>query len=257
MFIILAVVLTIFIGGFFLVKDTIFSPKYDDKVSALNDNLLDCFENSYEGLLEVDGLQGGYMQRPDAEFLDAGIAFVPFHYYEGEGRMPTLREIEDQLGEGAKGVISACIDIYLESSSAYDLSYNDFNVLVKVYDNEVIFVSKMKLRVGYDNKTVVVDYGDFEVGVDSKLKDMYDLSVIIVNQATSDPEEWIDLTEIYEFADENDLNVTILELEEDPHSYLFEITNNKFEYYPSTFQFFEKFNLIDLGFPTGLEVGEE
>jgi hypothetical protein len=254
MFVVLAVIFTVSIVGFFFLKDSFAPSKYDDGVSAMNDNILDCFEGTYKGLLEVNGLQGGYWQRPDDEYLEAGIVFVPYHYYEGDGRLPTIKMIEKELGEGAKDMIAGCIDIYLERDSSYDLSYDDYEVFVKVYDNEVIFVSDMKLSVGYDNKTVIIDYEDFEISVDSKLSDMYDLSSIIVRQGEDDPEEWIDLTEIHEFADERDLNVTILELEEDSYSYLFVISNNYPEYYPATFQFFNKYNLIDLGFPTGLSV---
>jgi len=257
LFIILAVVLAVSIAGFFLVKDSFGFSKYDDKVSALNDDLLDCFELAYERLLEINGLQGGLIQRPDDEYLDAGVVFVPYHYYEGEGRLPMVKMIEKELGLGAKGMVSGCVDIYLERSSSYDLSYNDFEVLVKIYDNEVIFVSDMKLNVDYDNKSVIVDYEDFEISIDSKLNDMYAMSDIIVSQAEKNEEEWIDLTEIYNFANERDLNVTISELEEDPKSYLFVISSNRPRYFPSNFQFFNKYNLIDLGFPTGLESEEE
>ena len=85
----------------------------------------------------------------------------------------------------------------------------------------------------------------------SNLKSIYELNTLIIGKIKDDSEEWIELTEINEFARENNLDVDIIGVEDDQVSYLFVIKTKEEKVYPSTFQFLNKYKLEKVYFPTG------
>ncbi len=251
LFVIASVVILLLIGGYLIFQDSFTTKKYDPKVSILKDNLLDCFKGNYEDALEISAYQGGYIEKPDSEILEAQTIFIPYYYYEGKDLFPTKEKMEKEIGKASQNLIDTCITYYPDSS--YDLSYKDFEVFAEIKEKEVLFITNMELIVKYDNRTVILEFKDFDVYVDSKLYDMYEVAKVIANQANTDPEEWIDLTEIYEEVEKRDLNATILGLEEEISTHLFIIETESPYVYPSKLQFLNKYSLKGIGFPENLE----
>ena len=256
LFIIAGIILVVGISGYLFFQQSFAQNKYDPKVSTLKDNLLDCFKNNYETALEISAYQGGYIEKPNKEILEIETVFVPYYYYEGKDIMPPKNIIEAEIGKISQNLISNCIEFYQEDQS-FDLSYKDFEVFSKIEEEKVTFKTNMELTVKYDNKTAIIEFTDFEISIDSKLYDMYEVARIIVNQANNDPQEWIDLTEIYEEVDSRDLNASIFALEEDTSTHLFIIETNKPYIYPSKLQFLNKYNLEDIGFPISLDNSQD
>ena len=66
--IIIGVIIVIAIIGIVFLGDYFNKPKYDTRVSALQENLLDCFEGSYRLSLESNALKGGFFNTPEKYF---------------------------------------------------------------------------------------------------------------------------------------------------------------------------------------------
>lgn len=256
LFVIVGVVIVLGVAAtYFFTSDSFFPITYDEEVVVLKNNILDCFEESYSYAIEVNAHQGGYNAKPRNEYYDLGVYFIPYYYYEGENNFPSLEEVTDQLHSQAKGYFTYCIDS--AANDTFEFSYDDFTIDSEFYEDKVSFTAKLKLTTSYNDKTVIVDFKDDEIIIDTKLLAIHNLAQVIVDQALNDPEEWIDLTEIYAVANAADLNVTILDIDEDDASYLFIIKPKQAGFVPTSFQFLNKYNLIDIPFPASPDLGSD
>ena len=253
-FIIVGVVVAVIIGGAVMLNsNTLLEKTYDPEVTALRQNILDCFTEEYKFVLNKNGFSGGYSEIPHVSTYatyDVGFSFIPYYYDKGEPLLPTIDMLEHELGKGAALSLGSCITTFDAEDEGVSLSYNDIDVTATIFPENIQFVADVDMTATYENRTVVVAFNDADIFIESQLTAMHEVAEIVVLQAVNDPLEWIDITELYFAVEERNLDVAILDIAEESESYLFTVESREDIYYPLRLNFLMRYKLEDLGFPT-------
>ncbi len=185
-FIIIAIILVASVGVFFLIKSQISSVEIPASLDSVYTAFLSCIEEDSLVGISVLESQGGYIELPDFE---AGSAYMPFssqlsflgnpipywYYVSGNNiqkeQVPTLRDMEGQLGDFVEEEIKDCLlNSYLESG--YGVSMGDeVKASVDIREEEVEINLNMLLGLEKSNDTVSVK--NHNVVVKSRLGQLY------------------------------------------------------------------------------------
>lgn len=252
LFIIIAIVIFIITLIYFYLQVNYPPEKtYDPKVEVLKENLQDCFKETYSTSLNIIGYQGGYLNVPDPKVEVPLYYFsfnIPYYYYEGNLYTPTIEKIEAQTEEIILPGVKSCLEQYKTSitnkSNINDLSYDNFNIDVKIKEEEVIFTNNLKLTVHYDNKSVIVDFEKTPITIPSDIYDMHEIASFIANYLEKN-NEWIPFDNIVELSREHNLYIDLANSEDGYYNSV-TIKTPREGYYPEVFQFNNKYSFDDL-----------
>ena len=161
-------------------------------------NFLNCLEGDVLTGVGVLESHGGYITLPEFE---PGSRYMPFssqldflgnnipywYYVSGNNiareQVPTIGEMEENLGEFIEGQISNC-DFDELYDEGFEISFNEANVEANIQNGKIIVDLDMDLSILKNEDSVVV--GKHTIEVNSELKELYDAAL-----------------EVYEYEQEN------------------------------------------------------
>lgn len=248
MFILVAIVIVIAIIIYFFFQGGLFGEeRYDPKVEILRDTVLDCFENNYGTTLALIGIQGGYVSVPEPKEEVSVYYFsidVPYYYFEGALNVPTIEIIEKELEKQLDGTLPSCFED-LNNGSYESIKFGEASTSVEIKEDEVVFTTDVDMTVGYDEKSAIVDFKKTPISVDSDIFAMHEIAVFIAEYLKNN-NEWIPYSDIVQKSREYDLYVNVVDSDDAFESNV-EILSAKAEFYPSLYQFKNKYGAAGFG----------
>jgi hypothetical protein len=256
LFVIVGVIIVGGIVGYFALRDSSVSDTvYDKEITALRDNIEDCYVLLGESSINYVAYRGGVYTDRDVMF-DDGNGLVAYYYDHGDVDFPSLREVEIELGNAVSDAVPFCVEVAAANGN-YDVEYGEAETKVVVGRDFIDFTTELDVTVRYDNKTVILSLSDFEYSVASVLMQMHEFSEAYVRSITRSPEEWLAFSEMDDFADSLGLFVQILGYGDADNSQLVTVYADDLEKAPIAYRFTMAYDYIDLGLPVKLDVEED
>ena len=222
LFVILGVVIFGGVVGLFLLRDNFILNEVDE-VSNARGELVSCFENNFEGIINGVGIREN-----DSYFYDSGEILIL-------GIDDIEKELEDFFNVG----VLNCIYFYNESYEGVSLSYDDMDIDVKTEDEVIRAVVNLNLFVNVSGIIYSIDFGKKDILIDSDLKKMYEVSDFFVNYL-SENDEWIPLSKVISMSEEYDLKFNYEEVFEE--NIVIVSLVSELERFPGEFRFYNKFS---------------
>jgi hypothetical protein len=184
-FIIIAIVLVVGIGGYFLLKDRLIHPDIPISVQPLYSTFIQCLEDEIRIGIDVLGSQGGYIELPDFE---AGSAYSPFgsqlyflnnpipywYYISGNNiekeQVPSVKSMENELETFIENRIRGCVfDSYYEQG--FEIKQGEPKAQVIIKQDSVDVVLDMDFNVVKGEESVLIK--DHEIKINSNFGSLY------------------------------------------------------------------------------------
>jgi len=153
------------------------------QVSVIENSIVDCLDSVSKEALGVIGLQGGYYENPDLA-MEVEDLFIPYYYYEGVIKNPSLEDIKKQLSYYYKENLGNCIDGI--NYGNFRISYRDLEVGVLINFSKVDFVVNSNLKIIKDKKHVLIDLSEYPVSLESPLYDIIEVADYITDSHEQD-----------------------------------------------------------------------
>ena len=168
--VVLAVVLgLVFSGNLFSSEELV----YPAEVQDVRDYIQECVDNAAKNAVISVGYSGGYFDLPVTSFEDVGL---PYYVYDGDNLMPSLTEVEEEIGKYATLFTFTCVN--LERFPNYDIQIISIDSVVSIED-EVSVVVEYPMDIFVEDLVFnLYDPYESEVGVD--LSNMHDVASSIV-----------------------------------------------------------------------------
>jgi len=188
-FIIIAIVIIVGLGIFFLVRGSFQKSSIPASIEPAYNSFLTCLQD--DALVGIDVLesQGGYIETPafypgsaympfssHLDFLGTGIPY--WYYVSGNNvqkeQVPEKSEMASQLGSFIEGKIRDCVfDSYIENG--FVILMGEPKAKVKINDEDVDVTLGMDLIIEKgDDRAIIKDH---DVNVKTKLGSLYDSAV--------------------------------------------------------------------------------
>jgi hypothetical protein len=187
-FVIIAIVILVAIGGYFLFKGALFDAKIPQEFVPVYDYYESCLEARAQEGAKVLGSQGGYYELPDFEpgseyapfsnqldFMGFGVPY--WYYVSGNGiikeQVPSKNELERQLELYLEDNVVDC-DFSLFNAQGYDVVLGEAEVDVDIKDNEISMNVNQDLIVekqGSENSLILKNHN---IKADSNLGRFYE-----------------------------------------------------------------------------------
>jgi len=190
LFIIIGLVLLLSIGIVVYVTTTRVVRPIEEKIEVpadvkpVHDFITDCLFNTGKQGVQLLGLQGGYIYIPaiiaktpaaNINLDPTGTFKIPFWYYEGEDRTPSIKFMQSELTRYVKENLPACIDDFSAFEAQYDISSKgDLSPKPLITDSDVLIRMKWPLEVSSAGKKTAVQ--DYVVTLPVKLKESWELA---------------------------------------------------------------------------------
>jgi hypothetical protein len=236
LFVIIGVVIVFGIVGYYFLgssKGEVSSEDFESsEAGMLKNELVDCFRGSFDYSIGFVSAQGGYALMPKSPVYDGGDFFIPY-YFKGSNYLPSLSDIEGELGRISSDLVLECVK-ESETYSSYDWDYDIVNVRVSINDGVVVFENDLSISFKRGDLNFLIDFSSEPIIIESKLYSMYGLASFIV----SDIKEHGDLCMncIGDLTEESDLYLEALTYFED-ENLLFMIIDEDTNTGPLIFQF--------------------
>ncbi len=184
-FVIIAIVLVVAVGGYFLVKDTFSSSGLPVAFEPVYNSFLSCLEKESELGIKILESQGGYIEPPEFE---AGSEYMPFssrlhfagasipywYYVSGNNiqkeQVPSKSSMEKQLAEFINQRISNC-DFEKYYGEGYVISFSKAEADVSIKDGSVQVSLKMPLVIEKAEEKSIINR--HKISVKSNLGSLY------------------------------------------------------------------------------------
>lgn len=220
-FIIVGIVLVIIAGlvyyFVFMQADKPFDDIANEKIDIgiIRNHIDDCM-NSVSGTgLQLLGIQGGRIYLSD-EFLETYYSNISYSYYDGQNKVVSLSEMQEQLDEYIENAMLMCVNDFSElEDEGIDVSLSDVNANTLIKPNDVVFKLSLGLLISGQKRSE-----EFEHSLNIRLYDIHGYANDIVDKIVLDP-DWIDMTYLSEF----DLPISIIPHSED--EFIIAITDPK------------------------------
>ncbi len=198
-FIIIGIVLLIVAAIFIYIQEnrTYIEPALiEPNLMPIKNYVEDCISITSEDAIGLLGAQGGYIEIPEEisnekyayiKVDENGLFKIPFWYYNGISRIPSIEFMENQISEYVTENIKNCIQEFTAFENNFDIkeikklntktSIKESSVLVEV-DYPIMIKDKGKGKASYVRQ--------FSKNVPVGLKQAYDLGVKIMQQENKD-----------------------------------------------------------------------
>lgn len=162
-FIIMGLVLLLGVGVFIYFNQMFFAfPGVSQEIKPVATYIEQCVNDVTVQATLLAGMQGGYVTLPDElafnpeAYVDIGVK-VPLWYYQGESKVPTQKEVEDQLVTYLKENVKNCINNFdaLKPQFAFG-NLPDADVKVKITDTKVLVTYHLPVNVQSGNSEQVL-----------------------------------------------------------------------------------------------------
>ncbi len=184
-FIIIAIVLVVGVGVFFLLRDKIMITKLPASIEPAYNTFLVCLGEEIEVGIDVLESQGGYIELPDFEPGSVHMPFssqlnfvgnpIPYWYYiSGNGiereQVPSKTEMKEQLQNFIEERIRECSfeDYYNEG---FEIEFGEPSALVNILNKNVEVRLNMKMNIMKGGDSALIQ--NHKISVKSKLGTLY------------------------------------------------------------------------------------
>ena len=231
-FIIIGVVIVLLIAFYSIFKSILFNNIIYGSDIVLDD-ILDCLESSTEQSLYIVTYQGGYSNPPEKHF-SFSPTFFPYYYYENESFMPSLENIEKEMGKEVKKRLAKCLPNINKHN--FDVSYSASSVDVDITRDGVEFIIDMPIVLQKNNISMRIELLEYPQFYENKLYSLYEVSKFFVEDQLEDPEYYC-ITCITEICENEGLKFYLFNILPDIYLVMaFEDNNN-----PLVFNFVNKY----------------
>lgn len=182
-----------------------------EEAKKVQSDMKECMEDkAYDSLIKL-GLQGGYIdlrrlqytQLPEALGLDyEGTAYL---YYQGQKKIPTLKQMQNELEKDLTTRLTNCKKEYKE----FTVSYGRATPKVEIKENKISFNINWVIEVQKEESKSTVKYVSFEIPL--RLKNVRD----VINEIIEEQTEEICLSCITQAGFENDMKIDIEKIDGD------------------------------------------
>jgi len=165
------------------------------EIKPAYDAVVECMDaTAKQGLLKM-GLQGGYIDVPDEithqplSYLsidNAGVVKVPYWYYEGKSKIPTISSMERQLAVYMKQNIEDCADFSKFPDKITVMGEN--SPIVKFAEDNVVLRLTWPLQIELPGKTQKIQ--DFTTTIDVPMKNLWDTARKVMEAENN--KEWLE-----------------------------------------------------------------
>ena len=194
-FILIGLILVIAVGVtyFILNIDLGEGPKPEFTLESLEQYVTSCLGVTAQMGLEVLGSQGGHIFLPEPHFGPLSTSFL---YYQGENRVPSLRQMENELGRYVEGNIGNCLkDFEPFTAKGFQVEADEPKASVAISERDVIFTLEMPVTIERNGERLSKD--KFFRAENLKLKRIWEtVSAIVASEVET--EGMIDLDAIME-----------------------------------------------------------
>ncbi len=187
-FLILALILLLAVAIFIFLreKEIIFQPEIIDppEIEPITNYIEQCVLDISIEAIQKMGLQGGYLNVPDIilsdpnAFIDYGYGLyaVPFWYYSGEMRVPTLDFMSAELATYIEQNLPDCTNDFEAFKDQFEIESKDPKVEILFRDTDLMVMIEYPIRIQdlYDYKATKLS--EFTVVVPVNLKSAHDLA---------------------------------------------------------------------------------
>jgi len=177
--IIVAIVLVIGLGVYFVIPGSDNVEKVDPSVEPIYNFVQGCLEeSSREAIIEVSR-QGGYLNPPEDNFNG-----FPYYVKNGQRLMPTTDQIGEALSEYVKISTYFCVRGF-EDFPSFNVERDDAEVKTVIRENRVDFSVRYPITITKGDKVFEIE--KFEESVDTRLGEVIDLAEFLVEDQLDHP----------------------------------------------------------------------
>lgn len=174
----------------------------------LRSSIEDCMKDSSQEALYIIGDQGGYFDKPK-NYLEFGLDFIPYYYYEGEIIVPTKTQIQAQLGKAVDDQLVKCIKLI--DAKGFSLEYGSSSTKAIIGEKKIDFKIDFPVVISQSDKRVVFETKNVPVSINSELNAIIGISDYYAKSHKTDPAMFC-ISCISDMADKNDLYVNVIGL---------------------------------------------
>lgn len=154
----------------------------DKEAQPVYDYVASCLASIAEEGIVLQGMQGGYLSLPSsierapASYVpmdNRGIVKVPLWVFERENRVPSLAQMETELGAYVRDNLDACLNKF--SAFTYPVVSNTTPRVSATIGDQVVIRAAYPVEIRRPERTVIVN--EFVSTVDVRFKEAYDLAV--------------------------------------------------------------------------------
>jgi len=157
---------------------------YPEEIEEVRDIIQGCVDDSAEEAVVNFGFTGGYYHLPDNVF-ETDLT-LPYYYFDGNNLMPSLNNIEAELGEYVMFLVGSCV--YLDDVTDFDLELKEMDAEVSIEDGFVEFSVEYPFDASVEESVYNV-YEPYEIDVDIDLDNVYGVANLIVEHDIENPDE--------------------------------------------------------------------
>lgn len=198
-FIIIAVVLVIGIGAYFLARNNVFGQTLPKEMEPVYDYYLSCIQDETQTGAMILGQTAGYIEKPD---FSPGSDFMPFssqlnllgngipywYYVSGNGlvkeQVSSKDNMQEQLNDFLKKRISDC-DFSQFKAQGFDVKLGEVNTVASsILDNKIVLKINQEIVISFENSTWKGTSHSREV--QSNLGKLYDIARKIYEKQKKD-----------------------------------------------------------------------
>jgi len=219
---IIAVILLFFVARGDVKQDELISPEAEEVHSFV----MGCIEKVGAEAIYSVGAGGGYYFIPELSTEEG----IPYYYYDGENKMPTKAEIEEQISQYIDADLFFCTEGFIDFTD-YEITYDEIKTQTTINEEEIIIDVNYPIKIKKENSTTIIeDFNNIEIPV--RLGIVYDSASEIIQQQTNDG---ICLSCTSDEATANDLYINIFDY--DNNTLIFTITDENSMINNQTFEF--------------------
>lgn len=182
-----------------------------------------CLENSLMDAADAISYHGGYEDLPNGSLQISYFNEVPY-YYNAEGMVPDENLVRSELGSYTLKLFDSCInDFETLNNKGYQIELLDRkDIYIVMKDFKIEAKSRIPIEIRVNNRTQRKE--EFVAEIIHPLGDMHKKSIEIMNLVMEDV-KFIPASELIVFASDNDIYISMLNLNGD--NVVYSIVRNK------------------------------
>lgn len=245
-FIIVAVVIVLSIVFYFFATSDVKKIYHPEIVSYKND-VMNCYEDLAERTIDYVSYQGGYYSAPQSPYIE-GIYITPYYYDHGDSYVPSINNIERELGKAIDDNFESCIF----NRTNFIIDYDTPRTRVIIENESIRFIIDLDIAITHENKTSILELKDFDINIPSNLMSIQSFFEFFINSISKTSEEWFEISRYDEFAEKNELYVNVQDYANENNTQQITIYSESLEDYPLAYRFIVNYNYEDLNLPVSL-----
>ncbi|MEK6859501.1 MAG: hypothetical protein AABX54_01670 [Nanoarchaeota archaeon] len=244
-FIILAIVIAVGIGGYFYLKNSkgdcglnpLCQIGIKSEIDIIKNSFYQCEKEVGKNAIKTIGIQGGFYKKPQY-FHDIDWAFIPYYYYDGAYFMPQKNIVEGELSSYMNENLKTCIGS-LEFKN-YQFQFTDAKTLSFVTPGKVSFTVELPISVKKGEQTTIIDLKDNPVVFNSSLYEALEVADY-VTRTHKDNNTMVCINCVVSMAKDRNLYVDMMQYPGLKSTTLVMVSENHTSSEPYIFEFLNKY----------------